>query len=99
MSRIRVDAHPDVKGDAKDLLSELTVTLTDGRRLSRLGLAPRGDASQPLTPKELRDKYEQCASLALEPELVRRSFELVESLEDVLDVGELTHALHPRQGV
>ncbi len=63
MSRIRVDAHPGVKGDKKDLLSELTVTLADGQRLSRLGSAPRGDASRPLTPKELRDKYEQCAAV------------------------------------
>jgi hypothetical protein len=35
MSRIRVATHPGVKTDTKDLLSELTVTLTDGWRLSR----------------------------------------------------------------
>ena len=98
MSRIRVDAHPDVKGDTKDLLSEVTVTLMDGRRLSRRGSAPPGEASRPLTPEELRDKYEACASLALEPESVRRSFALVESLEDVPDVSELTRALRPRPG-
>jgi 2-methylcitrate dehydratase PrpD len=98
MPRIRIDAHPGVTGDTKDLLSELTVTLADGRRLSRRASAPRGDASQPLTSREVRDKYEHCAGLVLEPERVRRSFELVESLEHVQDVGELTRALRPGEG-
>jgi 2-methylcitrate dehydratase PrpD len=95
-ARIRVEAHPEVKADTKDLLSELTVTLTDGRRLSRRAATPRGDASQPLAPEEIRDKYDRCAGLVLEPAEVRRSFELVASLERLPDVGRLVDALRPR---
>ena len=98
MSRMRVDAHPDVNANTKDLLSELTVTLADGRRLSGRGSAPRGDASRPLTPREVRHKYEQCAAMVLGPEQVQRSFELVEALEELPAVGELARALRPREG-
>jgi 2-methylcitrate dehydratase PrpD len=98
MSRMRVDAHPDVNANTKDLLSELTVTLADGRRLSGRGSAPRGDASRPLTPREVRHKYEQCATMVLGPEQVQRSFELVEALEELPAVGELARALRPREG-
>jgi 2-methylcitrate dehydratase PrpD len=94
--RIRVEAHPAVKADTKDLLSELTVTLTDGRRISRQATTPRGDATRPLTPEEIREKYERCASLVLGPEPVRRSLELIESLEHVRDVRELVCCLRSR---
>jgi 2-methylcitrate dehydratase PrpD len=95
-ARIRVEAHPEVKADTKDLLSELTVTLTDGRRLSRRAATPLGDASRPLAPEEIRDKYDRCAGLVLEPAEVRRSFELVASLERLPDGGRLVDALRPR---
>jgi 2-methylcitrate dehydratase PrpD len=95
MSRIRVATHPGVKTDTKDLLSELTVTLTDGRRLSRQASTPRGDASRPLAPAEIREKYEHCAGLVLEPVEVRRSFELVGALEFVPEIGELARLLRP----
>jgi len=93
--RIHVEAHPAVKADTKDLLSELTVTLSDGRRISRQATTPRGDAARPLTPEEIREKYDRCAGLVLEPEQVRRSFELVEALERLPDVGQLAQLLAP----
>ena len=53
--RIHVEAHPAVKADSKDLLSELTVTLTDGRAspdgpprrgATRPGRSRRGDPGE-----------------------------------------------------
>jgi 2-methylcitrate dehydratase PrpD len=92
--RIHVEAHPAVKADTKDLLSELTVTLADGRRISRQATTPRGDATRPLTAQEIQEKYERCAGLVLGPEPVRRSLHLIESLEHVRDVRQLVCSLY-----
>jgi 2-methylcitrate dehydratase PrpD len=92
--RIHVEAHPAVKADTKNLLSELTITLADGRRIFRQATTPRGDATRPLTAQEIQEKYERCAGLVLGPESVRRSLHLIESLEHVRDVRQLVCSLH-----
>ena len=95
LPRIRVGAHPAVPAETKDLLCEVTVTLRDGRRLVRQASTPRGDAARPLTPGEIREKYERCAGLVLGPEQVRRSFALMDALERVPNVRELAPTLRP----
>jgi 2-methylcitrate dehydratase PrpD len=71
------------------------VRLTDGRRL-RVG--PRevpGHPSNPLTPAALREKFEECARLALPPDRVDSVRQMLESLETCPDLRSLTAILGP----
>jgi 2-methylcitrate dehydratase PrpD len=53
----------------------------------------RGGPDKPFTREELHEKFTDCASLVLSPERTRRAIELIESIDRLANIRELTTAL------
>lgn len=90
LARVR----PVNRADAGDHV-EVVMTLRDGRTCGRIVRHARGDprGGAPLGRDELTAKYADCASLVLGPESVASSVGLLERLDSLADVRELTAAL------
>lgn len=69
--------------------ARVTVTLHDGRRLTRSCDSARGDFQRPHGREELRAKFRELAGLVLAPEGVAAAEALVERFESLADVREL----------
>ena len=70
------------------------VDLIDGRTLvEHADERYRGGPDLPFTRDELYEKFSDCASLVLSGTGVAETFAMVESLEDVTDIGELVRVL------
>ena len=76
-----------------DGYAEVTVITDDGSRFEVRVDHPRGSPQAPLSWEELVGKFRDCAALALPAAAVERVVTLVEHLEELADVGELTAAL------
>jgi 2-methylcitrate dehydratase PrpD len=87
--------HPTMPRDGADQWgAEVIVTTTDGRRLSRRvdQMVGRGGPN-PMTSKELWDKFADCAERGILRENVAPLFDKLECLEDVADIREVTRLL------
>lgn len=74
--------------------STVEVDLADGRKLvQKADERYRGGPDLPFTRDDLFEKFSDCASLVLADEHVRGVFDLVEEIDDVDDVRELTGML------
>ena len=73
--------------------ARVTVTLTDGRQLTRLRESARGDFQEPYGEDEIRAKFRELASVVLTPAAVTRVEEIVERLEQLPRLSELVVAL------
>jgi len=95
---ITTGAHPDMPDDSpKQFGAEVAVTMRDGRRLSRRidHLVCRG-GDNPMSSEELFEKFEDCAGRSLAHDQVAPLFERLETLETVVDLGQVTRLLEPR---
>ncbi len=96
MPRVRMRVDPDIPGDLeRHMWTRVTVLLRDGRSWS---VGPRevpGHPSNPLTAEALREKFEECARLALPADRVDSVRQMVESLETCPDLRSLTAILGP----
>ncbi len=102
-------ADPAIRGIAASIVMELddglvetadgarpadvTVRLKDGGELRRRVDHSRGRPERPLTAAELRDKFDTCASRALDPEQVGQVADLIDALEGVENIRELCELL------
>lgn len=87
--------HPDMPLDAAEQWgAEVIVTTHDGRRLSRRvnQLVGRG-GDNPMTSKELWDKFSDCAERAIPRADVAPLFDRLECLEEVATIREMTRLL------
>jgi 2-methylcitrate dehydratase PrpD len=73
--------------------ARVTVTLTDGRQLTRLREAARGDFHDPYRNDEVRAKFRELASVALSADAVARVEELVDRLDELPRLSDLAGAL------
>jgi 2-methylcitrate dehydratase PrpD len=73
--------------------ARVTVTLTDGREVTRLRESARGDFQEPYREDEIRSKFRELAGVALRPGAVTRLEELVDRLDDLPRVSDLLAAL------
>lgn len=95
MALIGFGEHPDMAADSENQLgSEVIVTTRDGNKLSaridhQIGRGP----ANPMSPDELWAKFEDCASRALPGERIRPLFEMLETLEAVPSMTDLTAAV------
>jgi 2-methylcitrate dehydratase PrpD len=69
--------------------SPVTITMKDGRKLTKLVEKVRGSPGNPMTREELLGKYRGCASRVLDGERLERSIAALENLEKVPTVKEL----------
>jgi 2-methylcitrate dehydratase PrpD len=93
----RVDTIFDQQIEAlgfEKMRSVVEVDLADGRKLTQPSDDRyRGGPDRPFTRAELREKFTDCASLVLTPERIVRALDLIESLEQVKNIRELSQAL------
>jgi 2-methylcitrate dehydratase PrpD len=94
LDKVQVNAHPEWPNDeAARRKSPVTITMKDGRKLTKLVEKVRGSPGNPMTRSELLDKYHGCASRVLSGERVERSIAALENLEKVATVRELMDLL------
>lgn len=78
--------------------AEVAVHLGDGRTLARRVDVPKGDPRRPLSWDEIAAKFQDCASLVLEPQGAQQTAGLCANLEELSSVKELTgHLSRVRQ--
>lgn len=98
MSKVRVGSHPDMPADSDNQFgAEVIVTTTGGEKVSirrdhELGRGP----ARPMSRDELWAKFEDCAKRALPAGKILPVFEMLQSLDDVSDINDLTRAIAPK---
>lgn len=96
LDRTFVNVHPEWPHDAAARRNTpVTVTMKDGRVFTRKVDKVRGSPGNPMTRDELLDKYRHCARRVLDANRTERSIAVLESLETVVSVEELTNAICP----
>jgi len=97
LARVTSSAWPDrPMGLSEHFGADVTVTLTDGRVLTRSVPRPLGRGPTiPLPPELLRGKFIDCARRALSPAAATRLFGLLDGLETVNRISALTQATIP----
>lgn len=91
----KVEAKEGAEADAFPIggYAEVRIVLQDRtEHVLRVDI-PRGDPSRPLSWEELVEKFRDCAGVVLTGEAVERAVRIVERLEDLPDVRNLTGAL------
>ncbi len=78
--------------------SIIEVKTWDGKRYTERVDWAKGTPENPLTEAELKQKFHRLADPVAGPERARRIVDLVDRLEEVADVGELTALLSFEQG-
>ena len=73
--------------------ARVTVTFADGRQVTRLRESARGDFQDPYREDEIRAKFRELARVALSPAAVARVEELVDRLDELPRVADLSGAL------
>jgi 2-methylcitrate dehydratase PrpD len=94
MKRVRMMVDPEIPGDLeRHVWTRVTIRLTDGRTLS---IGPRPVPGHPgnlLSLEALRDKFSECAGMALPADRVDSVREMVENLDACPDLRSLTAIL------
>ncbi len=96
MKRVRLVVDPEIPGDLeRHVWTRVSVRLRDGRELS---IGPRpvpGHPTHPLSMDQLREKFSDCARLALPEDRVESVRQMVETLDACPDLRSLTAVLIP----
>jgi 2-methylcitrate dehydratase PrpD len=97
--RVTVREDPALSADVPRLKpARVTVTLADGRQVTRLRESARGDYQDPYGEDEVRAKFRELARVVLSPAGVARVEELVDRLDDLPRLGDLVAALRADPG-
>ena len=98
MARVEMVVHPELHGYETFLqneLSDVRLELEDGQVLERrvMRMNNRGSKGRPLSFPELKQKYIDCTSGYARHEAALQAFDLLQTLETVSDVREITSLL------
>jgi 2-methylcitrate dehydratase PrpD len=94
-----LDPQIEARGFEK-IRSTVEVDLEDGRRLVEpADERYRGGPERPFTREELREKFEECASVVLDAAGIATTLQMLESLEKLSDITALAQALSTFSGV
>lgn len=93
--RVYVHSDPeiDARGDGYRHHTVLTITLTNGKTVSATREHARGSAKEPLSEREVHDKYQRLAGEALPPGQVAALAETVTHLDEGGRVSDLASLL------
>ena len=92
--RVHVREDPALNAHVPRLKpARVTVTLTDGRQLTRMRESARGDFQDPYGEDEIRAKFRELAGVVLIPAGVARVEALVDRLDELPRLGDLVVAL------
>jgi 2-methylcitrate dehydratase PrpD len=95
MARVDTVFDPDIEARGFDKMRSIVeIDRTDGTTLTQPSDERyRGGPDRPFTREELHEKFADCASLVLSPERTHRVIGLIESIERLTNIRELTAAL------
>ncbi len=98
MQRVSMVVHPDLHGYETFLqkeFSDVRLELDNGKVFERrvMRMNNRGSKGRPLTFAELKEKYADCSAGYARPNDARQAFGLMENLENVADVRQITALL------
>jgi 2-methylcitrate dehydratase PrpD len=94
--KVTVREDPALNGGLPRLKpARVTVTLTDGREITRLRESARGDFQEPYREDEIRTKFRELAGVVLSAGAVARVEELVAQLDELPRLADLVVALRP----
>ena len=98
--RVSVREDPELSAHVPRLKpARVTVTLDDGRQVTRLRESARGDYQDPYGEGEVRSKFRDLAGLVLSSACVTRVEALFDRLDDVPRLGDLAETLRNDRGV
>lgn len=97
MARVETVFDKEIEARGFDKMrSVVEVTLEDGRTLVQPSDDRyRGGPDRPFTRAELHQKFTECAELFLPADRIQRALDLIESIDRLTDVRELTRSLAP----
>ena len=87
--RVHLEFNPDLADSSEGRPSKVEVRLKDGKILSRYVEYARGGPQAPLSAKDMRAKFVDCARRAIDEAAIQNVVEYVERLETLKDVGDL----------
>src|SRR2546428_651407 len=95
MPKVRMFVHPEqtTRQSLPTRFTEVAISLTDGRRLTRRVRHAKGQPQNPLTDAELTTKFHDCAARVLPRERAESVLAAMQELETAPDVGELAKML------
>ena len=95
MPKVRMFVHPEqtTRECLPTRFSEVTITLKDGRTLTRRVAQAKGQPRNPLTEDDLAAKFRDCAARVLPPERVASVLSAVRSLETLPEAGGLARLM------
>ena len=94
MQRVKPYLDPDIEAQGFERIrSRVEVVLKDGSILMQEAFVSRGTPERPMTPKELAEKFTDCATGIISAEAITRTLEAVRNIESLRNVSELLDAL------
>jgi 2-methylcitrate dehydratase PrpD len=95
MARVDTVFDKDIEARGFDKMRSIVeVDLVGGKTLAQASDERyRGGPDRPFTRAELHEKFADCASLVLTAEKTKRAIDLIESIDHLADIRELTAAL------
>ena len=90
-ARVRLEGDPSFSMQQGN--AEVTISLKDGRRLTRRVDVIRGSPEDPFSTEELRDRFLSQAGQVLPRERLVEAADIINDLEQLEDIGRLTRLL------
>ena len=87
------DLTPGVKNTGSATIAVVTIKLKDGKVYSHRVNKAKGTTNVPMSKEDLVEKYKACASMILSETKIQKSLELIDNIEDLKDINELTALL------
>ena len=91
--RVHMELNTDLADSSEGRPSKVTVRLKDGKTISRYVEYSKGGPQAPLSARELRAKFVDCAHRVIDEKAAQGILDCVENLESLKDVGPLCHLL------
>ncbi len=92
--KVQMEVDPDLEENEEGSRPcTVMVHLKDGRSLSRSVEYPKGTPQSPLSAKELKEKFVECAKRALKEKAANQALEMLEALEGLESVAPLCQLL------
>jgi 2-methylcitrate dehydratase PrpD len=94
LDKVQINQHPEWSNDRESRRSSpITITMKDGRKLSKTVNKVRGSPGNPMTRDELLEKYRGCATRVFTGERLERSIAALENLDKLATAKEVIDTL------